>query len=112
MSLWPLCRVWNIIVLLCAFHQDMESGQEEEEEEGVYVSADKSVAPPLLIISGKRLNRDVIEGCDIQGANITTAPKGFVNSTLFLNCLEFFAESVPGSVVRPIVLVYDRCCSL
>ena len=29
------------------------------------VPADKYVAPPVLIIPGKKLNRDVPEGCDI-----------------------------------------------
>ena len=50
----------------------------------VCVSAAKSAVPPLLILPGKRLNRDVIEGCNIEGANITTAPKGLINSTLVL----------------------------
>ena len=49
----------------------------------ICVSAAKSVAPPLLVISGKRSNRDVLEGFNIEGVNITTAPKGFINSTLF-----------------------------
>ena len=48
----------------------------------VYISAAKYVSPPLLIIPGKRFNRDVIEGCIIQGSNITTSPKGFINYTL------------------------------
>ena len=50
----------------------------------ICVSADKYVAPPLLILPGKRLNRDFFKGCDIEGANITTAPKGFISYTLFL----------------------------
>ena len=33
----------------------------------VCVSAAKYVATPLLILPGKRLNRNVIEGCDIEG---------------------------------------------
>ena len=49
----------------------------------VCVSADKYVAPPLLILTGKRLNNYALEGCNIEGANITTAPKFFINSTLF-----------------------------
>ena len=49
----------------------------------VCVSASKSAAPPLLIILGKRLNRDVLKGCNILGANITTAAKTIINSTLF-----------------------------
>ena len=43
----------------------------------------KHVAPPLLIIPGKRLNRDVLGGFDIEVANITTSPKNIINSTLF-----------------------------
>ena len=42
----------------------------------VCVSAAKSVAPPLFILPGNRLNRGVLEGYDIEGGNITTAPKG------------------------------------
>ena len=34
------------------------------------VCADKSVAHPLLIIPVKRLNRDVIESCNIKGTNV------------------------------------------
>ena len=60
----------------------------------VCVFAAKSVAPPLLIIPGRQLNRGVLEGFDIEGANITTAPKGFISYTLFLSWLEFFANSV------------------
>ena len=49
----------------------------------ICVSADKSVVPKLLFLPGKRSNRDVLEGCYIEGAEITTAPKGFINFTLF-----------------------------
>ena len=49
----------------------------------VCVSAAKSIAPLLLILPGKRLNRDVLGGCDIEGSNITKSPKYFINSTLF-----------------------------
>ena len=27
-SLWPPCKVWNTATILCARHQDTESGQE------------------------------------------------------------------------------------
>ena len=77
----------------------------------VCVSADKYVAPPLLILPGKRLNRDFFKGCNIEGANITTAPNFFISYNLFLICIEFFANSVPDSVAHPIVLVYDGCFS-
>ena len=77
----------------------------------VCVSAAKSVAPPLVILPGKQLNRDVLDGCDIEVTIITTEPKGFINYNLFFIWLELFANYVPDSVVRPIVLVYDECAS-
>ena len=77
----------------------------------VCVSADKYVAPPLLILPGNRLNRDVIESCDIEGANIKISPKGFINYILFLIWIECFAKYVSDSVVFPLVLVYDGCLS-
>ena len=78
----------------------------------VYVSAAKYVAPSLLMIPDKRFNRDVIKYCHLEGSNITkTAPKGFINSTLFLICIELFANSVFDSVAHLLVLVYDGCCS-
>ena len=77
----------------------------------ICVLAARFVAPPLLILPGKRLNGNVIEFFDIEGDNITTAPKVFINSTLFLIWIEFFANSVPDSVALLFVLVYDGCCS-
>ena len=38
----------------------------------------------MLIVPVKRLNRDVMEGYVIEGTHATTAPKGFINCTLFL----------------------------
>ena len=73
----------------------------------VCVSGAKYVLPPLLISPGKLLNRDVLGGYNIQGANIKTAPNVFIDYTLFLNWIEFFESSVPDSVARPLVLVYD-----
>ena len=77
----------------------------------VCVSADKYVAPPLLIIPGKRLNMGVLECCDIECDHIITAPKGFINYTLSLRCIEFFSNYVSDSVTRLLVLVYGGCCS-
>ena len=57
------------------------------------------------------MSRDFIEGCNIEGASITTAPNGFINYTLFLSWIELFANSVLGSIARPLVLVHDVCCS-
>ena len=61
----------------------------------VCISLDKYVVPSLFIIPGRRLYGDVIEGYYIEGANITTPPRGFINSTLFLIWLGLFTNSVP-----------------
>ena len=60
----------------------------------VYVLADKYIVLLMLILPEERSNRDFIEKCDIQGAHITTAPKVFINSALFLNWIELFANYV------------------
>ena len=51
----------------------------------ICVSPDNSYAPPLLALPGKRLNKDVLKGCNIEGDNIKTAPKCFINYILFLS---------------------------
>ena len=77
----------------------------------VCVSADKYVAPPLLIIPVKRLNMGVLECCDIECDHIITAPKGFISSTLFLKCIKLFSNYVPDSFAHLFILVYDCCFS-
>ena len=57
----------------------------------VCVSAAKYVVPPLLVIHGKRLNKDFLGGWDIEGVSITTAPNVFINYNFFkagLNSLQ------------------------
>ena len=76
-----------------------------------YVFATKYVSPTLLTIPGKRFNMDVIQGCDIEGSNITIEPIILINSNLFLRYIKFFSNYVPDSVTRLIVLVYYACCS-
>ena len=77
----------------------------------VYVSTAETVAPPVMIVHRNRLNRGVLEGCYIAGAHVTTEPILFINSTLFLNWIILFANSVLDSVAIPLVLVYGDCCS-
>jgi hypothetical protein len=74
-------------------------------------SARGHVLPPVFIVPGQRLSRDVLDECDVEGAKITTAPKGFVNQFLFMSWLDHFTKSIPLHVVRPILLVCDGCSS-
>ena len=76
----------------------------------VCFSAAKNVVPPLLILPLNRLNMDALEELYIEGDKITTSPKVFINSTLFLIWIEIFANSLPDSVVYLLVLAYDGCC--
>ncbi|KAE8959290.1 hypothetical protein PR002_g30586 [Phytophthora rubi] len=74
-------------------------------------SADGEVVPPLFILPGVTLKLDVLAGCDIPGATITTTSSGFMNTTLFVSWLHFFAASVPTPIKRPLVLLIDGCTS-
>ena len=72
------------------------------------VSASGYVVPPLYLVPGKRLNRDVMDAAtEVPGSAVTVAPKGFMNSSIFLKWLEHFEDSVPLRVKRPLILVYD-----
>ena len=77
----------------------------------VFFSAAYSVTPLLLIIPVKRLNMSVIVGCGIGGSHVTSAPKDFIDYTLFLKWIFFLDDSIPDLVMSPLVLFYDDCCS-
>lgn len=74
-------------------------------------SATGFVCPPLYILPGERVTRDVLDDCDVPGAAITTAPRGFMNSMGFIRWLRYFSDAVPVAVQRPLILVYDGCSS-
>jgi len=74
-------------------------------------SAKGTSLPPVFVVPGMRLNRDVLDECSIPGAKITTAPKGFVNQDLFSSWIRHFSNALPASVKRPILLIYDGCSS-
>ena len=71
------------------------------------VSASGFAVPPLYIVPGQHLNHDLMDGCSFPGSSTTTGCKGFMNSNIFLKWLEHFECNVPGSIKRPLVLVYD-----
>lgn len=45
-------------------------------------SAEGYMLPPLFIVPGKRLNRDVLDASNILGARITTADAGFMTTAI------------------------------
>ena len=42
-----------------------------------------------------------------ENSTVSIASKGFMTAKLFLKWLEHFEHEVPGTVKRPLVLVYD-----
>nr|CCA23996.1 PREDICTED: similar to ENSANGP00000028549 putative [Albugo laibachii Nc14] len=75
------------------------------------VSASGSCLPPLFLLPGQRLNRDILSECSVLGATLAVAPKAFMNQAIFVKWLEHFAASVPSSIIRPLLLIYDGCAS-
>ncbi|GMG17529.1 unnamed protein product [Phytophthora fragariaefolia] len=74
-------------------------------------SASGFAVPPVFIVPGKTVRLDVLDTCSAPSAAITTTESGFTNSTLFETWIQFFANSVPSPIRRPLVLVMDGCSS-
>ncbi|OQR87504.1 hypothetical protein ACHHYP_08712 [Achlya hypogyna] len=70
-------------------------------------SASGDVMPPLFILPGQRVDESTAAACSVQDARITTSTSGFINADIFLAWLAMFSESVPATVVRPVILVCD-----
>jgi DDE superfamily endonuclease len=71
------------------------------------VGANGFAVPPLFVVPGHGLSRDMIDGCDISGGSVTVAPKGFMNAHLFEKWLSHFDSAVPETIKMPLILVYD-----
>jgi len=74
-------------------------------------SAEGFVVPPLFVLPGKTVWLNILEGCDVPGAAVTTTESGFMNHGLFQRWLAFFAAAIPTPVRRPLVLIMDGCAS-
>ncbi|KAE8956562.1 hypothetical protein PR001_g31691, partial [Phytophthora rubi] len=74
-------------------------------------SAAGFVVPPAFILPGKTVSSQLLENCEAPGAAVSTSPSGFMNTELFEVWLQFFADAVPDSVQRPLVLILDGCAS-
>ncbi|KAG2996398.1 hypothetical protein PC123_g21984 [Phytophthora cactorum] len=72
-------------------------------------SAASFVVPPAFVLPGKTVSSRLLEGCEVTGAAVATSPSGFMNSALFEEWLQYFAQSVLASVKRPLVLILDGC---
>ena len=65
------------------------------------------VLPPMYVVSGQQLNRDVMYKCTIEGRVIYVSQRVFMNYRLFIKCLVHFDNIFPAIVKRTFVLVYD-----
>nr|CCA14821.1 PREDICTED: similar to ENSANGP00000028549 putative [Albugo laibachii Nc14] len=77
------------------------------------VSASGSCLPPLFLLPGQCLNRDMLSKCSVPGATVTVAPKALTNQAtfVFVKWLEHFAANVPSCVIQPLLLIYDGFAS-
>nr|CCA19915.1 hypothetical protein ALNC14_060580 [Albugo laibachii Nc14] len=77
------------------------------------VSASGSCLPPLFLLPGQCLNRDILSKCSVSGATVAVAPKALTSQAtfVFIKWLEHFAANVPSFVIRPLLLIYDGCAS-
>ena len=69
-------------------------------------NANEFLIPPLFIVPGMILSRNVMDACEVTTITMKNAPKGFMNSGVFTKWLVFFGESVHRTVNRPIMTVY------
>nr|CCA22862.1 AlNc14C171G7996 [Albugo laibachii Nc14] len=61
--------------------------------------------------SKERLNRDVLDACNIPGATITTSEAGFMTTRIMREYIAAFALAVPLPIKRPLILVLDGASS-
>jgi len=70
-------------------------------------SATGFMVPPAFITEGVCVNRYLLDSCCVEGSKVTVSAKGFMTASIFLVWLDHFSNSIPDTVKRPIVLVYD-----
>lgn len=68
------------------------------------ICADGTWIPPMIIFKGVRWN-DTLKNDALPNALIKLSPKGWINSGLFLEWLNFFISAIPPE--RPVVLLMD-----
>ncbi|RQM12212.1 hypothetical protein B5M09_008433 [Aphanomyces astaci] len=75
-------------------------------------AADGTLVPPAFILPGVTCETSVLDECPVDGALMTTAPKAFMNSTIFNTWLIAFGEwKLEARGGHPAVMVLDSCSS-
>jgi len=76
------------------------------------VAADGVAAPPAFILPSMSVETTVLDDCPVDGALVSTAPKGFINSDLFNQWLIRFGEwKLTARGAAPAILIIDNCAS-
>ncbi|KAF0706696.1 hypothetical protein AaE_013989 [Aphanomyces astaci] len=67
--------------------------------------------PPLFLLPGETVEKNIENYCSVPNATISTSPKGFMNEDLFEHWLKYFAKTVDKNIERPLLLVFDGLSS-
>ncbi|KAF0711074.1 hypothetical protein AaE_012276 [Aphanomyces astaci] len=73
------------------------------------VSASGSILPPLFLFPGETVERILSAECSVEGATISTSPKGFMNEDIFKAWITHFSSCL--TVQRPVLLIFDGIAS-
>ncbi|KAF0704479.1 hypothetical protein As57867_007227, partial [Aphanomyces stellatus] len=74
-------------------------------------SASGILLPPLFLLPGETVDKTLSACSIIDGATISTSPKGFMNEDLFCEWLRWFARLVDSCNDNPVLLVFDGLAS-
>lgn len=72
------------------------------------VCANGTFIPPLIIFKGVRWNPELTRGC-LPNSLVKLSPKGWINSEIFLQWLQFFINAIPKE--RPVIVLMDSHAS-
>ena len=70
-------------------------------------SGSGDITPPVFILPGKRVIKNILKRCTIENAKVTTTESGFINEAVFAKWINHLDENIPPTTKRPVVLVVD-----
>ena len=69
---------------------------------------ERTEVTPLFIVPESQFNRVVVGQWFLTNVTITTFPKWFINTLVFIKWILYFEQNIPGCVKTPLVLDYDE----
>ena len=67
--------------------------------------------PPMIILTGKRPGREVMDDCCIKGIIINFFPRRFMNENIFFQWIDHFNDIMTSSNKISAMLILDGCAS-